>query len=199
MSKPVFEHQFASNPNLKLELWPDPDPISPRESENLGTMLYTTRKYILGDHRITQSSFDEYLEEAKIDPSTIVSLPLYLLDHSGLSVSTKDFGDKWDSGCVGVIFTTYDKIADEYGDVSDENIARAAEVLEQEVQEFNSYLQGDVYGFRLLEKKGDKWEEIEACWGFVGDDIQTNGVLDNLEPYLAQELKPAKASAPKFN
>jgi len=40
-----------------------------------------------------------------IECPEIVLLPLYLLDHSGLSISTSDFCDPWDSAQVGWIYT----------------------------------------------------------------------------------------------
>ena len=42
-----------------------------------------------------------------------VVLPVYLLDHSGLAMSTTDFNDRWDSGQVGIIFVSFDKIREE--------------------------------------------------------------------------------------
>ena len=60
---------------------------------------------------------------------------------------------------------------------------------------YDQYLRGDVYGFKLTKivTKQDKCphcgevireyeEEIEedSCWGFYGDCLEDNGILDNL-------------------
>jgi hypothetical protein len=43
---------------------------------------------------------------------TVVVLPLYLYDHSGLTISTSPFSCRWDSGQVGYIHTTFEQVFD---------------------------------------------------------------------------------------
>lgn len=58
----------------------------------------------------------------------VAILPLYLYDHSGLTMSTSDFGDRWDSGCVGFIYMDKDTAMKELGMAGDEvRIAQAIE------------------------------------------------------------------------
>lgn len=58
----------------------------------------------------------------------VAILPLYLYDHSGLAMSTNDFGDHWDSGCVGFIYMDKDTAMKEIGMAGDEvRIAQAIE------------------------------------------------------------------------
>lgn len=199
MTSPVSAVEFSTGENeYRFEVWPDPDPTSPRENDNLGTMLYSHSRYVLGDERTRFSSFDEYLESAKISPNEVVSLPLYLLDHSGLKMSTEDFNDRWDSGVVGVIFVTFDKLREEYGvsSVDEQTVERAQAALRAEVEEFSQYLEGDIYGFRLRRKDADKWVEEESGWGFYGADPQDNGMLDYLDEDVAQRLA-SQLSPPK--
>lgn len=188
MSDPTQSLEFETGDKQYLfEVLTDPDPQSPRENSNLGTMLYKHRRYVLGDDLINFGSFDDYLESANISPEEVVSLPLFLLDHSGLTLSTTDFADPWDSGCVGVIFTTYDKIKAEYAvsDVDPDLIERVGNMLENEVAEFNTYLNNEIYGFRLCEKKDGKWSEVESGWNFYGRNVNDNGMLEVLEPEIA--------------
>lgn len=70
-------------------------------------------------------------------------------------------------------------------------VKTAEGVLEGEVKEYDLYLQGECYGYRLF-KDG---EEEDACWGFLGDidDVQKalkdyipkncEGLIDRLELY----------------
>ena len=57
-----------------------------------------------------EGTFSDVLEEMYtpeligLCKSKVAILPLYLYDHSGLTMSTNDFGDRWDSGCVGFIY-----------------------------------------------------------------------------------------------
>lgn len=134
------------------------------------------------------------LKELLSERDDVVILPLYLYDHSGLAMSTGSFVGRavhaeWDSGQVGYIYADRDSIQKEYGKVNAEAVKRAEEVLESEVREFDLYLQGECYGYRLF-KDG---EEQDACWGFLGeiDDVQKAlksyipetcaGLIDKLE------------------
>ena len=59
-------------------------------------------------------------------------------------------------------------------------------IIEGEVKEYDQYLRGEIYGFELVEKStcsecgGAHEEVIDSCWGFFGDDIKENGILDSL-------------------
>lgn len=48
-----------------------------------------------------------------------------------------------------------------------------------EVQVYDYYICGDVYGF-VIEKDG---EQIDSCWGFYGHDYGKSGMLDYLGEY----------------
>lgn len=119
----------------------------------------------------------------------LVILPLYLYDHSGITMSTGAFSCPWDSGQVGWIYADAEKIKEEYGEVTPETIGKAKELLESEVKSYDYYLTGQCYGFQLFE--GDT--EVDSCWGFLGDirDVQ-NDVKEYLpEGYedLAEKLE----------
>lgn len=98
-----------------------------------------------------------------------VILPLYLFDHSGLRMSAGSFGGltpyaEWDSGQVGWIYATSAEIRAEYGSVSAENVEKAREKMLSEIQDYDYYLSGQCYGYRLYEDG----EETDCCWGFLG-------------------------------
>ena len=92
-------------------------------------------------------------------------MPLYLYDHSGITMSTGKFSCPWDSCQIGWIYADAGKIKNEYGDLSPESVEKAFHLLEGEVKEYDYYLTGQCYGFQLFE--GDT--EIDSCWGFLGD------------------------------
>lgn len=96
-----------------------------------------------------------------------VILPLYLYDHSGITMNTTGFSCPWDSGQVGFIYTTRDKIRKWFGKrkTTPELLEKARESLVSEVKTYDKYLCGESYGFRIY--KND--EEIDSCWGY--DDI----------------------------
>lgn len=174
--------------NKELRVIREESPESPREWDNVGTMVCFHNRYNLGDKtNLNQDSFNsweelkEYLvEELKAE----VILPLRLYDHSGISISCGTeypFNDRWDSGCVGFIYVTKDKLNEEGINKED-----AEKRLKGEVETYDQYLNGDIYGFQLVELTNCKCcshngeVELDSCWGFYGDNPFENGMSDNV-------------------
>ncbi len=110
---------------------------------------------------------------------TYVILPLYLYDHSGITMSTGQFSCPWDSGQVGYIICDDETIQREFDGDRD----KAEKALEAEVAVYDDYLSGNVYGFIVEERvcdDCDTWEEIDSCWGFFSSDVRTNGMAEHL-------------------
>lgn len=162
---------------LTIKLYHDPDPESPREWSNLGTMWCKHRRYQLGDK-----------DAAPPPNANVVRIPLYLYDHSGITMSTKPFSCPWDSGQVGIIYCTYERIRQEYdlnpGNIPGEPIRRVIEILEQEVRTYDQFLRGEVYGYVVEDRDG---EHLDSCWGFY-----QNEAPDADDSYI---LKEARESA----
>lgn len=189
--------------DLKLEIVADADAECPRTWSNLGTMVCRHRNYKLGDEdgmdqavRVVRAHFSShYLDEFDLsdfgtvlklleDTGKAIVLPLYLYDHSGITMSTKPFSCPWDSGQVGYIFITKEKIRSEYSwtRITTSRCNRIEQYLNNEVEVYDQYLTGDIWGFRAL-KDG---EEIDSCWGFYGSDPLKNGIAEHLsEPFQA--------------
>jgi hypothetical protein len=72
----------------------------------------------------------------------IFVLPLYLYDHSGLTINTSGFHCPWDAGQVGFIYVTRDDILKEYGrtNLSSKLIDKVKSVLRAEVETYDQYL-----------------------------------------------------------
>lgn len=159
----------AERDGYSIKIYQDEDAESPREWDNLGTMLCVHRRYDLGDkHAMSPSEI-----QALVERPDVIALPLYLYDHSGLAMSTRSFIGRaqhaeWDSGQVGFIYVTLAKVREEYSvkKVSKKCRELVIRYLENEVKTYNQYLQGDVYGF-TVEKDGDV---VDSCWGFYGMD-----------------------------
>lgn len=153
---------------LDVSIYYDTDPQSPREWDNLGTMICSHKRYTLGDEQFDPDEYDgwEDLKKhlfAERDAGWI--LPLRLSDHSGLTMRIGDDSD-WDSGQVGFIFVTQKKLEEEYGTIGDLEIEKAIAVLEAEVKVYSQYLEGDVYGIKVTNPADG--EVIESCWGYFG-------------------------------
>jgi hypothetical protein len=157
--------QSFKHKGYTVEIHQDEDPLNPRtEFDNLGTMTGFHRNYTIGDKHSFKSPTEV---EAHIKATKAVCLPVYLFDHSGLTVRTTPFSCPWDSGQVGYIFIEREKILKEYGAKRLTSALRkkVEEILRSEVETFDQYLTGAVYGYVV--KKNDKTEE--SCWGFFGD------------------------------
>jgi hypothetical protein len=107
-----------------------------------------------------------------------ISLPIYMYDHSGITIRTYPFECPWDSGQIGYIYVTYAQILKELDIKRLSPKARkwAYNLLRGEINVYNQYLTGEVYGY-VIEKtvhcdhcKKDSVEIIDSCWGFYGFD-----------------------------
>jgi len=149
-------------------------------------MVCFHKRYDLGDTQTDYrqeafESWDELKAEIIKKEKPLVIKPLYMLDHSGITISTSDFNDRWDSGQIGWVYIT-NKTIDVCGTTikNDETFAqykkRLGEYLDAEVEVYDQYVRGDVYLFELT---GENGEVIDSCGGFYGDDWKNNGLLDN--------------------
>lgn len=129
--------------------------------------------------------------------ANIVALPLCLYDHSGITMSTTSFNDRWDSGQVGWIYTDKEtilsqryKFRNSKGNlikITKRNWKEAAyQNLKKEVQMYDMYLQGDVYGIVIEEYDSDckEFDEIDSCWGFYDDGYDEEEILLKLAPEM---------------
>lgn len=189
--EPIKIYKFLDG--KQLEIYPDEDPLDPRkEFDNLCVMICFQSRHDLGDKHEYQKDFASWADlENMIDgdnPDCLI-LPLYLMDHSGLCISTNPFGCQWDSGQIGFIFITQDRIIEHFN----RDRKKAEECLLSEVSTYDQYLQGDIYGFILRDKPckecGSPGKNLESVWGYYGSDPIENGMSDSLGKDHKMELK----------
>ena len=152
---------------MKIRIEQDEDFSSPRDPDtDLGIMVCFHKKYDLGDeHNIKHDDFvswDRIKEHLKKVEKATHILPLFLLDHSGVTINTTGFSCPWDSGQIGFIYATVETVARtgvKLEDVEDQ--------LRAEVKLYNQYITGDVWGFSIV---NDKKESVDSCWGFYGQE-----------------------------
>ena len=124
---------------LTLTVFED-DIESPREyykDDNKTKMICFHRKYNLGDEHAfdTPKEFAVWVSHNKDNIAYIK--PLYLLDHSDLYLSTKDFFDPWDSGQIGYVYIPKSKVKD----ITDKKVLD--EIVEDEVKAYADWLIGN--------------------------------------------------------
>lgn len=178
--------------SYKLEIDLDSSPISPRNEdfqEMSSKMICFHRRHKLGDHHDIDhgyfSGWDEMEEYLIKERGAKVILPLYLYDHSGITISTTPFSCPWDSGQIGFIYIDSKGIDYAYGykRLNDKRRNEIINHLIKEVEVYDHYLRGDVYTFDIIDDKG---ETIHSCGGFFGSDHNASGLLDHAAPYLSE-------------
>lgn len=179
---------------LKVVIERDDCSLNPREDfDNVGTIVCWHQRYRLGDVQ-PKVSPDEYLLELmqhrewslyhKEVPDDLSSehlktyinkhyfiLPIYMYDHGGLTLSTAPFGCQWDSGQVGFIYASRDSKG--YSDM--------LAGLKAEVHTYDQFLQGEVYGFDIIDEAG---EILDCCAGFFGFESCKSEALHIAQQYV---------------
>lgn len=149
----------------------DESPSSPRENDNLGTMVSFHKRYNFGDegHGFRSEDYEGWPELEKALGAYMV-LPIYMLDHSGIAIRTTSFNDPWDSGQIGFIYITREKALKEYGKLGKKTRDTVRRVLEGEVETYNQFITGEVYGI-VAEEFSEIRKSIDhdSCWGFFGE------------------------------
>ena len=186
---------------INTEIFCDDSIEDPREiMDNFGKMICFHKRYNLGDKH--NYSDDEYfLEEItgmdlcinsleamlnKFNRENI-ALPLFLYDHSGITISTSTYSCPWDSGRVGVIYKPKNEVRKVYNvkRISEKLRQEVLDILQSEVKIYDDYLTGNCYGY-MIEKTGD------SVWGFYGD-IDDNGIIesiqDSIDCYISKEYE----------
>jgi hypothetical protein len=140
----------------------DVDPDDHKEFTIIGSR--GTGKYIQPD--VTCDSMDEF--QAELDSGKyVMSLPLYMLAHGVVRLSTGSFSDPWDSGQCGFAALTKEQALD----VTDKEDLES--MLASAVKTFDSAMNGNVVGYVITRKvkcatcENESETHLESCWGFV--------------------------------
>src|SRR5215472_12939436 len=150
-----------------VEIHQDEDPGDPRDWTHGAELVFGHRRYDFpNDAGIDFGEFANWTEVTAHLTShehALLVLPVYMLDHSGLAFRVAaDFGDadpgNWDSGVVGLGYVTRQNWADTQGTEwtgSEADREQAARLIEQDVQAYGQYVNGDVYGYVLKDSDGE--------------------------------------------
>ena len=165
--------ETLTNGTKTLKIFNDDFDMNPRtEWDNLGKMVCFHKRYQLGDKHTFSLNDAMMFEKNRKD---CIIMPLYLLDHGGITISTNAFRDPWDSGKVGFIYIEKKKARAEYGwkVLTKAREANIRSYLEGEVETYDQYLRGEVYRFEVWEN--DKM--INSCGGFFGSNHKESGLF----------------------
>lgn len=168
MSDPTQSFAYQGH---KIDIFPDYDPQNPREDDNLCEIHYHSNRYVLGNKNWS-GKIEEYshmLKEAERQGDLII--PLYAYIHGGIVLSLgTDFRGKlaqghyeFDSGRCGTVIVRKKKFISEFGvKIFTQKLKyKAFEIAHGEIETFNQYLSGDIYGYVINDGE-------ESCWGYYG-------------------------------
>src|SRR5690606_16220468 len=109
-----------------------------------------------------------------------IAMPLWLYEHSGMTMRaskenlladgvsvSNPFSCPWDSGMVGFIYMTRETMDREWSRRDDprDRRADAMDCMAAEVETYDMWLRGEVYGYIVADPDGNE----HSCWGVLGD------------------------------
>lgn len=167
----------------RLQIFYEHEPVNPRsDGESFYTIACKQGRYSFGDLDIDQ---DENVgawgtaRDGEFRQGNYFVLPVYAYVHGGVALSAVPFaGSNFDSGQIGWM----------YGEVSDLESALACsggelsrqvkQQMLEELEAYNSYLRGEVYGFSVesvnkCEHCGAvKYEALYGGGNFIGSSLE---------------------------
>jgi hypothetical protein len=176
---------------IKIDV--DESSFDPREDDNIGIMVCFHKRYSLGDKTELKSSdfegwqeLENYLRKKE---KAIVILPLYLYDHSGISIATYRHGQhaSWDCGQVGFIYTTREQLK-KMG--TKNNKKKLEQYLMGEVETYNKYISGQVLYFSIEDENGI---QIDSCGGWYDE----NDAIKEAKSIIDYNIKDRNKEIPK--
>ncbi len=157
-----------------LRITRDPFAENPRSAYDHDSIFASWHgDYLFGDTQPTDIGMMEYRDQRV--PSDHTCLPVYLMDHSGLSLSTTAFGCSWDSMQIGWIHCQGNEKSD---------------LLTGEIELCDHYATGNVWEYEVVKRKKCKCCKqiietvVDRCSGFYGAELSETGIEDSLPDKL---------------
>lgn len=193
----------------------DEDPTNCRDDwDNLCDMYIWRRGYNLADDTNGKDMWDildglmyKYLPETETEDMSerdmmlalqskandkVKIYPIWVYEHSGITISMAGgypYNDRWDGGVSGVIIAERKRIEEAGCEWS-----KAYDIANDEVEYYDMYLVGDVYGYITDKYLGDdEWDEnVDSCWGFYsrkwGEELAEEILGELISETEAKEL-----------
>lgn len=173
----------------KIEIHTDENAQNPRTDydSNMAVFALFHKRLVLGDkdHGYDSKDYSGWAEMEKAirrkEKDIVAMTPVYMYDHSGITIASTPFSCPWDSGQIGFAFVTKRKIRENYAvkKVTKKQIERATAEMQNEIDLYDQYLKGEVYGF-IIKTKGlgrnpslTAEEIFDSCWGYYGNEAET--------------------------
>ena len=167
----LLEHKKINGNYVRIE---HVDANSPREYQDLTVLeLYHRRYDLCNESKHTTDDFSSWSDLNNLinkENKIAVILAVHMYDHSGTAFSTTPFDCKFDSGTVGFIYITKEKVQELYGkkNLTKNLIEKATDFLNAEIKEYTSWCNGETYTYSVYNNKFEQKEELYAdcIYGF---------------------------------
>lgn len=162
---------------------------NPRDWDNLGIIVTWHRRYSLGDEQPKQEPA-EWAADIKRKCPNLIILPVYLYDHSGITISTTPFSCPWDSGQIGYIYTTPERVRQFMGwkRITKARHKAIADSLQGEIKTYDQFIQGEIYQFTIFDDDGDR---LDSFGGYYDRDECEKDAQATIKHYQDQDRKAA--------
>ena len=196
----------------KAELVYDQHAATPRDCDNLGTILISPNKshWIASPDVAVDTSipfgknpFEHWenlrREQLKLKKSDIaIGCPITKYEHGAISLSL-GYKRGWDYTVSGFVYVTKDQVRKRYGvkRITKSIIEHAKNCLQDELDTLTRWLNGECYGWQIKEyaltDDGLDWEEVgvlDACWGYFDKEQALGDMKDMLSHCISHTHKP---------
>lgn len=151
--------------NVTVEYEDDFDGLSPRDWDNVSTILCYLERYSVGDkHPRIFASIREIQEYVDALEDIVAIKLVYAYIHGGITISTGPYSDPWDSGIIGYVYVTKERM--KYMGIPENEMTaeNANKIIDEEIKTYDDYLCGEVFAY-IIDGPGFH----ESCTGFIGD------------------------------
>lgn len=216
MSDYVIHEEEYKGLTIKIEQDDDPSGMNPVEDwDMLGKQVYWHRRMNLGhcwnetnkyspeewfidqlEHSVEYGTKEyDRIENANLEgllkmfEKQNLILPVSAYEHGGITISAsgrRAGWDSFDSGQLGFVYVSHEDIKKHFQAkrLTKNVLKRAEECLIAEVSEYDDYLNGNVWGYIISDESE---ENLESCWGFLGDYKYCLEEARSTADYLAKE------------
>lgn len=207
--------KISEDGSKRVSIYYDDPYDSPRNWDPCCHMICEHRHYSLGDeHSGVENELHQLCEKYGIDwerdwekgeeemtfremiealDKHIVIHLISIYDHSGVTIFWGGPCDRWDSGCIGFGYCEESDVQRagrnevKYPDWRDQ----AEAIMDGEMETYDKYVRGEVYGWKLEERRAPskelmetpewkellsdyweenfEWEETDSCWGYYDE------------------------------
>ncbi len=166
-----------------------------KDYDQLSDIVGWTRGYDLDScDQAKEYDSPKAIEEAYKRGELAFYQPLFAYIHGGIIVRMakgNPYSCQWDSGLAGMVYVTMEKAKEEFPTLSGRTLWLACEkVAKGEVEVFDQYLTGDVWGYWVWKADGSEDKlDGESCWRFYGYDYCLESAKQEVDSLIEAKAK----------